>query len=167
MAGKRDTPPKELDRPNYQNLSNIVEAVAKDSKAQINIGTMNINAPVQIKTNSMEANAVQNRAKREAEKLQEPITDTKEKVVLYWYQARNDSKARTGDKAVVESVYRGPVKALCVNESIKTKMVLGADNPFTHAYVVDVTVETVKGKPVLYRILDVHERLELSNGEAI
>jgi hypothetical protein len=150
----------EMEKVDYLNLNRIVEPVAKDSGAQINIGTVNITAPVTLTLNSLEANAAQNKAKREIELLQEPVTGVKEGVVLYWYQARNDPRSQAGDKAIIESIYSGAVKAIFASEAIKAKMLLDTDNPFTHAYVVDVAVETIKGRPVVYRIQNVHEVIE-------
>ena len=36
-------------------------------------------------------------------------------------------------------------------------MLSSVRNPFKRAYLVDVMVETIQEKPVLYRILEVHE----------
>ncbi|HEY2713734.1 MAG TPA: hypothetical protein VGI60_14565 [Chthoniobacterales bacterium] len=161
LLGKRKDKPQQLEKIDFQALTNIVEPVAKDNGSQLNIGALTLNNPViQFNLSSLEANAAQNAAKREIEKLQEPVTGVKEQALLYWYQARNDPRSQAGDKAIVESVYRGPVKAVFSNESIKTKMLLDTDNPFTHAYVVDLAVETIRGKPALYRILDVHDKIE-------
>lgn len=32
--------------------------------------------------------------------MKEPISGIKEKVLLHWYQARNDPKSKAGDKAI-------------------------------------------------------------------
>jgi hypothetical protein len=34
------------------------------------------------------------------------------------------------------------------------------ENPLTSGYLVDVAIETIQGKPVLYKILNVHSRVE-------
>jgi hypothetical protein len=34
------------------------------------------------------------------------------------------------------------------------------ENPFRMAYIVDVAVETINGRPVVYNVLAVHEKLE-------
>jgi hypothetical protein len=164
LTGKNREKP-DLEKADYINLSRIIEPIAKDASAQLNIGTLNFNAPVEINLNSLEANAAQNAAKREIELLHEPVTGVKEKVLLYWYQARNDPRSEAGDRAIIESIYRGPIKTVFLNESVKSKMLLAADNPFTHAYVVDVTVETVRGKPALYKILNLHEVIEKPSDE--
>lgn len=162
LLGRRQEPPGVMDASTLQNLSNIVEPIAKDEAAQINIGTLNVTAPITINLNSLESNAVQNRAKREMDRLKETTATPHSRVLLYWYQARNDLRSKAWDRAVIESIHKGPVKAVCVNESIKTKMLLADSNPFTKAFIVDVSVETVKGKPALYRILDVFEAVDIS-----
>jgi hypothetical protein len=40
-------------------------------------------------------------------------------------------------------------------------MLLGVENPFMSAYRVDVAVETIGGKPILYKIMNMHERIEI------
>ncbi len=157
-----DSPPsRNLSTANLTNLSDIVEPIAKDGSSQVNIGAINVNAPINITLNSEAANAVQNRARRQIENTKAPEIRAHSKVVLYWYQARNDATARTGDKAIIESISPRPVKAVFVDDVDKARMILDEVNPFRHAYVVDVTVETVGGKPALFRITAVHEAIEL------
>ena len=161
LGESSDKPP--LERNNYENLTNILEPVAKDNGSQMNIGAIHVTTgPITVNINSMKANAIQNAAKREMDVLKAPTTGMREKVLLYWYQARNDPKSKTGDKAIIESLHKGPVKALFVNESIKAKILSASENPFTMAYVVDVAVETIRGKPALYRILEMHDVFERS-----
>lgn len=146
----------QMDRASRENLIQIIEPVAKDSGSQITIGTINIES-VHITLNSMEANAAQNFARRELAAMKEPQTGIHEKALLYWFQTRNDTKSTTGDKAVIESVCKNPVKTIFANESIKAKILSASDNPYTRAYVVDVVVETIQDRPALYRITQMHE----------
>lgn len=159
LTGRSKEKP-EMEKADYLNLNRIVEPIAKDSGSQINIGTLNVAAPVTFNLTSLQANAAQNSAKREIELLKEPVTGVKERVLLYWYQARNDPTSQAGDKAIIESISSGAVKTIFANDSIKAKMLFDTDNPFTHAYVVDVAVETIKGRAALYRVLNVHEVIE-------
>ena len=154
----RQTEKPPLTKANYENLIGIVNPIAKDKSSQLNIqNTINGNVSVNINLNSIEANAAQNAAYRDIEALTVPIIGLREKVLLYWYQARNDPKSKTGDKAIVESVYSGPVKAAFDNEHLKESMLLDSQNPFNLAYLVDLTVETIQGKPVIYKIVKMHE----------
>jgi hypothetical protein len=167
LLGKSTEKPP-LEKANYENFVRILEPVSKDNGSQLNIGAININnvnAPVTININSLESNAAQNAARRELDALKEPSTGIHEKVLLYWYQARNDPRSDRGDRAIIESIASNPVKVIFVNESIKAKILSSSENPFTLAYVVDVAVETIKGKPALYRILDIHGHQIIERGK--
>ena len=160
LTGKSTDKPI-LDRQNYQNLSNFIEPVVKDNGSQMNCHTtINGNVQLTINLNSLEANAAQNSAKREIDALAAPVTGVHDKVLLYWYQARNDPRSTTGDKAIIESIYPNPVKVIFDSELIKMKMLSDPENIFVHAYVVDVSVETIKGKPAIYKIINIHEKIE-------
>jgi len=157
LSGKTEDKPL-LHKASYENLSSIVEPIAKDHASQLNVGT--INGPVYVHLNSTEANAAQNCARKEIERLREPSTRLHEKVVLYWYQARAEVSSKAGDRGIVESISPNPAKVICANDQIKLQMIFEQENPFKEAYVVDVVVETIKGKPVLYKILNLHEKFE-------
>ncbi len=160
LLGKTNSKP-DLTKINYENLSKILEPVAKDSAAQFNIGTLiNDGQLTVLSFDSVDANAIQNAITRELRKLKVPITGIKEKVLLYWYQARNDTATKAGDKSIIESIFPSPVKTIINTEDMKTKMFRGEENPFLSAYIVDVVVETIEGKPALYRVTDFYERFE-------
>lgn len=162
FTGKlREKPQPALEKVNFQNLSNIIEPIAKDSGSQMNINaTLNFNAPVTLNLNSMEANAAQNAIQRDLEAMSEPVTGIHERVLLYWYQARNDPESQKGDRAIIESLHPNSVKAIFATESVKAKMLYGEENPFKYAYIVDVAVETVGGGPALYKIISVYDKIE-------
>jgi hypothetical protein len=88
------------------------------------------------------------------------VTGIQEKVLLYWYQARNDPRSKSGDRAIIESISTSAVKVVFVNENIKAKILSSSENPFMLAFVVDVAVETIQGRPALYRILEMHDSFE-------
>lgn len=156
LNNKGDEP--KIGKRNYQNLSSFLEPVAKDASSQLNCNTT-INGSVNLvfNLNSVEANALQNTFRKKIDALKEPTTGMKEKVLLYWYQARNDPKSKAGDRAIIESISTGPVKAI-VGENIKAQMLSGPDNPFQLAYIVDVEIETINGKPILYKVTNLHDK---------
>lgn len=161
FLGKPEEKPS-LDKVDCEQLSSIINPVAKDAESQINI-TYNQNAPINmtININSMEANAVQNKISKYLSDLKEPVTRTFEDVVLYWFQARNSSNSQSGDKAVIESIYSKPVKIIFTNDELKGKMLFDNDNPFKFAYIVSVSVETVGNLPVAYKLLGYKDKFEL------
>ena len=95
----------------FQQVSQIIEPVAKDGGSQINLiakqgGIIIVNAPL----NSIEANAVQNGLRRRIEAIPEAITGIQRDQVLYWHQVRDDRAEKPGDKAVIERFSKRPVK---------------------------------------------------------
>jgi hypothetical protein len=80
--------------------------------------------------------------------------------VLYWYQARNDATSATGDPGIIESISSAPVKIAFEDEAAKDAMLHGDQNPFLTGYIVDVSVETIQGKPALHKVVGYHGRVE-------
>jgi hypothetical protein len=161
LLSKEKKKPEGIQKINFENLYNIVEPTAKDTSSQFNIfPKINGNVKMTININNIEANAIQNKAKKEIEAMREPIAGTKEKTLLYWYQARNDPKSQCGDKAIIESINKRPVKVVWADENLKAKMLLDNENPFVSAYVVDVAIETIDSIPTLYKILKMYERID-------
>lgn len=158
LTGGRSDKPDDLTPKNYLDLSQIVEPVAKDSASQINIsGTVNGNVVVNIGMDSVMANAAQNAARREIDNLGIPDKRIHEKVALYLYQGRNDPKSTSGDRGIIESISPSHVRLVFVNEMVKGQVFRIPENPFKSVFVVDVAVETVKGRPVLFNVLAIHD----------
>ncbi|WII94690.1 hypothetical protein LU276_06580 [Moraxella haemolytica] len=153
-----------LDATTLNNLSKLVEPVAKDKGATLNIHTVNIYGDVKDSFNvsSLDANAIQNNARRELESLKEPIATYQNKVVLYFSQARGDNKK--GDKGIIELISKKEVKVAFGSQAIKNRMIIDVDyNIFDRAYLVDVKMQTVNDKPVLYTITEFYETIELGD----
>lgn len=164
LAGKSDNLKAKFDKNTLMNLSNIVEPIVSDKGAQINLSGANVQGDVIINQNitHTEANAVQNKARRMMDSIHEPVTGIHEQVVMYWSQAKNDPHSTgAGDKAKIESIWRNPVKVLFADDSLKSQVLFDVEHPFTKGYVVDVVVETVNEKPVLYKVFALHEIIEL------
>lgn len=156
----RETKPV-ISRNTLTNVSSIVDPVAKDSASQINIHTEIENyAPVYITVNSQEANALQNNVRTELDLLRAPIVGRHKKVLMYWWQTRNDT-SQAGDRAIIESISTKPVKVIFESEKIKLDILKLDDNLFKHAFIVDVDVETVENRAALYKVVRVHEEIEI------
>lgn len=155
LMGKSDEKP-DLDKTSYENFANIVEPIAKDGAAQLNINAPNGN--VYLTLNSLEAKAAQNTARRDIERLGEAGSALHENVVLYWYQARDDKRATTGDKGIIEQISHKPIRVRWANDGIKAQLLHGEENPFKQAYIVDVLVQTIQGRPAVYVVLEVHDK---------
>jgi len=157
LTGQSKEKPEQLDRKSLENLNQILEPTAKDGGSQLNIGTHN--GPLFLVITSAEANQAQNAVTRLLKDASTTSTRLHQKVLLYWYQARNDSKSTAGDKGIIESIAAFPVKVICATDTIKIDMIFDKENPFKEAYIVDVAIETINDKPVVYKILAVHEKV--------
>lgn len=159
LKGSTSSPPS-IERHTLENVVKVIEPVAKDVGAILTIGNIESHANVNITINNIEANAVQNHAKRLLDDMRKPITGCHNNMVAYWYQARNDPKSQRGDRAVIEALWPSPVKTVFATESVKAKMLFGTENPFSSAFIVDVQVQSIKNRPVLYTILNFVDILE-------
>ena len=150
----------EIERHTLENVTRVIEPVAKDGGAVLTIGNIESYANVNITINNIEANAVQNQARRLLDEMRKPITGYHSNMVVYWYQARNDPNSQRGDRAVIEALWPNPVKTVFATESVKARMLFGTENPFASAFVVDVQVQSIKDRPVLYTITNFVDILE-------
>lgn len=162
LNGKIKEPPKEVSKQDLRQWGTILEPVAKDHGSQMNFtvshGGQVIN---QFIISSEQANAAQNAIRREVGRLDEPDDHIQRKRVMVWYQTKFDSESPTGDRAVIESITKSPVKVIFENNAVKRAMLAG-DVRFKRqwhelAYIVDVRVQTVHGSPKVYTILNYHD----------
>jgi len=82
--------------------------------------------------------------------------------LFYWHTASiasGGTAKRTLERGVIETISPREVKVFFpegANE-LKRRMTDIEGNPFRKAFIVHVAVQTIKGRPQLYTILDVHE----------
>jgi hypothetical protein len=139
--------------------------VAKDRNGCLIIAPVEIKGDgnnVSVNVTTVYANAGQNAADGVIDQMREPCTAMHEKVLLRWFQTRNDPAAKTGDMAIVENVCEEPVKTLFLSESTKVRMLGMEENIYRKAFVVDLKVETLRGRPRLYVIHTIHDTVELA-----
>ena len=153
LLGKNGKP-ENTDGKQLNNLSNIVNPVANDKGGQLTFSTVNYSGSVvnHITVNYYEANTVQNRARQEIRQLQEQEEPVENgdytQVLMYWAQAAPNKET---DQAVIEAIWPKPVKVI-LPDRIKQEILLDEPYPFKKLYIVDVNVQTVKGRPKLYKI---------------
>jgi hypothetical protein len=162
VSGKLGSPPKDVTKQDLKHWHNILEPVAKDQGSQMNFSVSDGGQVIQqFFINSEEANAAQNGIRRQIELIDEPDDHIQRKRVMVWYQTKFDEQSPTGDRAVIESISRTPIKVVFENNAAK-KAMLSGDTRFAKpwhelAYLVDVRVQTVQGIPKVYTIIDYHD----------
>lgn len=165
LIGDRKEPPAPVTKNTMKNISEIMEPVAKDHGAQMNIRSITAKGDVHVHLhiNSTEANAIQNRCNKLIDEMKEPVTGWHYGLTMYLYQARNEIGEKvTGDKAIIESISTSPVKLMFQSEEIK-QQILEEDHPFAKAFIVDVLVGTVRDKPVTYTVGRLLQAIDLEN----
>ena len=51
------------------------------------------------------------------------------------------------------------------NDEIKEQMLHGDVNPFNTAFVVDVKIQTIQDKPAVYKVVKLHELIDVNDEE--
>jgi hypothetical protein len=162
LSGRLAKAPKEVTKTDLKQWHNILEPIAKDNGSQMNFSVSDGGQVInQFFVNSMQANAAQNTIRREIGLLEEPDDHIQRKRVMVWYQTKFDDSSRTGNRAVIESISKSPVKVVFENNAVKRAMLSG-DPRFPKpwhelAYIVDVRVQTVQGVPKVYTVINYHD----------
>ena len=138
---------------NLHNISNLVSPVANDKGANIHIHTGDNSANhIKLTINHYEANTVQNKARNEMEIMRDDDEAEKSgdytQVLMYWAQIAAEKNT---DQAVIESISMRPVKTV-MDDGAKQDLILAEPYPFSKVHLVDVNVQTYKGRPKLYKI---------------
>jgi hypothetical protein len=151
-----------MNKSDLDNFSKIVEPVAKDMAAQLNVSVNDGSTVVMnFGLTSIEANAVQNAIGRQTMLRPDDIEqDFFEREALFFYQTRDDVKAQTGDKGVIERFSDKPVKLLFASEEVKRAVLEVEENIFRLVFIVDVRVHKVSGRVAAYTVYRVHERFD-------
>ncbi|WP_238877109.1 hypothetical protein [Achromobacter xylosoxidans] len=163
LLGKDRAAAQKLDPVTLRNVSKFVEPVAKDAAAQLNVGTIENHGVINVfSLNSTEANAIQNRAKAllQFDNKSQVAAGNHEEVAMYWARATNSEKNATTDRATIESIYPKPVKVHFASAELKRLMLLDIPHPFSKAFIVNVRVETVEEKPILYYVTELLDVLD-------
>jgi hypothetical protein len=158
LEGKIKSPPKQLSKSDLKQWNNILEPIAKDNGSQMNMIVHDGGTVVQqFVFNSEQANAAQNRIRREIGAIDEPVDVTHRKRVMTWYQAKFDPESQTGNKAIIESISKKPLRVVFETNAIKDAMFhqgTSSSKPWHElAYIVDVQVQTVNEVPKVATIM--------------
>ena len=159
LVGKTEQPSRNITKHDLKNWHSILEPVAKDNGSQLNF---NVTSGGQVVNHfhigSKEANAAQNKIRREIGIIEEPTDHTFKKRVMTWYQAKFDQQSQTGNRAIIESISPKPLRVIFDNNAVRAQMYeqgLSLKRPWHElAYVVDVQVQTINGVPRVASILN-------------
>lgn len=146
------------------NLQGLVEPIINDPKGQITLSgiTFGDNCNVTIAINSNDAQEIYNKAQAVKDFKPTPDTCFREKVLLVFTQTNASPKNTNNDKGVIESISKNTVKIRFDNDDLKKSM-LYDQSPYRVVFVVDIEIQTINEKPFIYKVIKLHECLEIDD----
>lgn len=142
-------------------LSKIIQPVANDESSQMNFSTIiNGNPTYNFNINNSDAVRITEGIEKYKAILDEPENNRYNKVLMYWYQVRDEVHSKTGDKAIIEKITIRPLRVIFDTDEIKQEILDDSSNFFRYAYIVDVELQTIDSRPMVYKILKIHEKID-------
>lgn len=183
FAGRSGPKPK-LDRDEPQDFYRLAKTVAGKENGRLRADYRRTRSPegteetiVSIDLDRQDLGRVMESTAAEIAKLQpsEPalpshVTGGLQRGLLFrWHQANRDPAKpegqKTGDRGIIDVISPTAVRVYFVTPDLKARM-RDVPYPFRTGFVVDVLVQIVDGKPKLYTIQELHEMVDLDDGES-
>lgn len=153
-----------------KNLNDMVQNVAKDSNGRLSIAARYGNGDIIQEVVIKKADAVQiiDNTTAQRREIESRGSSTLEKVLMTLHQSSVENLKvgkKTSEKGIIERVDQVPRTLVYVSDlagqRIKDEILKPDGNPFQKGFIVDVDVETVGGKPKVYRVLSVSRVIDL------
>lgn len=164
VLSKGDEP--ELNVPELKCVHDMVSIPANDRNGLMTVQVINDNAGNVIfegcTFNHIEGNGIQNQsdnALKERKSLSNE-GDIYRKQLMTIYQVRKDGADR-GNKGVIDAISDRKLGLVFDSDTLEDDILRSAQNPMLKGYIVDVIVQTVQGKPAAYKIMALHDVIDL------
>lgn len=153
-----------LKQNSLSNIQGLVEPILNDPKGEITLSGITIgnNSTVSIHINSNDANRLYNTAQEVKDFKPTPKINFREKVLLIFTQTNASPKNTNNDKGIIESISKNKVNIRFDNDELK-KTMLFDKHPYGVVFVVDIEIQTINDKPFIYKVLKIHECLEMDD----
>jgi hypothetical protein len=163
--GKGEKP--ELSVKELKNYHDVFAITAGDNHGSTEIGAVQIGSAAPVYNgctfNYYESNSAQNQIQREERQLKE--TEDTEKLhkrqLMKIFQMRGNMCTNVGNKATIDKLSPKPLSVVFETDELKRQILNNDDNPTKQAYLVDVVIQTIGGKPTAYKVMDLHEIIPL------
>ena len=159
--GKGEKP--ELDAKELRQYHDVFAVTAGDNLGTTEIGAVHIgsNAPIINITNFnyIESNSAQNQIQRDEKELKEREDTEKvhERQLMTIFQMRGNMNTNAGNKATIDALCKRPLSVVFETDELKRQIINNDDNPTKQAYLVDVVIQTIGGKPIAYKVMALHD----------
>lgn len=163
--GKGDRP--ELSLQEAKGFKDLLNITANDNKGEMSIGAIakgdKNNIFHNCTFNFSGSNSAQNQLDKEIEELKtvQPMDGIFSRQLMKIYQVRGDMASNAGNKAVIDAISNKKLNVVFETDELKHKILNSADNPIRKAYLVDVLLMTIEGKPAAYKVIALHDTIPL------
>lgn len=155
-----------------KNFSDAVQTIASDAEGRLRVFARHREKGVlqEIIIEKEEAQRVIENAQHQRLEIENVSTAPLQKVLMQLYQTSADSPKigkRNSEKGIIERVDMTPRPLVYVSDQagarIKDEILNSDANAYKKGFIVDAAVETVGGRPRLYRIMNVYEVFDLED----
>lgn len=164
LSGKTESLPSnyKFTKDDFINFIKLLNPVANITGNTLNFKCFNHSKTVIVNQtfNHTEANAAQNKSKKEIDRLARSGDSLiKEKVELNLYQARDSvlSSSHSGNLGIIEEISEKPIVLSFANDRLGYNITKAESNPFNFIYSVDVEVKLREGSIFLENHKDIKE----------
>lgn len=156
----------ELSISDLRNIHDLVSVPSNDRKGEMSIQVINGDVDNIIYNgctfNNTDSNSSQNQVDKEIEQLKkvQPSDDVWERQLMTIYQVRKDGTP-AGNKGVIDAISDKKLGLLFDSDELEDKILHSEENPMRKAYYVDVVILTANGKPAAYKVISLHDVIDL------
>ena len=110
-----------------------------------------------------EGNSAQNQLEKEIKSIKsvQPVTDMYSRQLMTIYQMRSDMETDKGNMAVSDAISKNKMAVVFETDELKEMILHSDSNPTKKAYLVDVVLLTVNGKIAAYKVMALHDVIDL------
>jgi hypothetical protein len=169
--------PKDVSRSDLNDFAKQVTAIANDpigsaviEAAVFEDGKRKVRAAIKFK--SSEAQRAVEKIEAHRLQLEKKSGADHTRVLMVFHQANVRTPAvgkRTGERVRIEEISPRVLPLIYASDlaeaRIKSEIIEAEDNLFRKGFVVDVNVATIEGRPIAYRVTNVHQVIDLEDGE--
>lgn len=166
IKGKGEKPT--LDIQECKNYKDVLGIVSSDFHGTMSIGAINRSDKGHVFNNCIfnygDSNSAQNKLDKNIEELKEkePKAEIYCRVLMHIYQLRNESSNDVGNKAIIDEIAPGKkVSLLFDSDELKSAILFSETNPTQKGFQVDVKVQTINGKLSAYKVVALHDIIDL------
>lgn len=157
-----------------KNMSDAVQVIANDSEGQLKISAKYKNGDViqEFIVTKSDAEKISQNSIEQRREIEKRESAELKKVLMRLHQTSAENlkvDKRTSEKGIIERVDGIPRTLVYASDlagqRIKSEILQADGNPFQKGFIVDADIETVNGKPRLYRIVEVHQIIDLEEDD--